>query len=145
MSNQDKTKQQLLSEIEQLHCRIDEIKRALKHPHDKKVLSLEEITRAIAENSIDAIAMAQEGKIIFVNDAYCQIFGYSKNDLIGQSLCIVVAPEDLSLIEERANKRIKGEKVPSHYTFTGMKKDGSELVIEVSTRECFLYNIYQGR
>ena len=142
MSNQDKSKEQLLQEIEELHKRINEYEHAKAQTlsNREKAVSLNQITQYIADNSIDGIAMAQEGKIIFVNNAYCQIFGYSREELIGQNLVLVVAPEDLPLIEERARKRFLGEEVPHRYTFTGMKKDETKLDIEVSTQESFTSN-----
>ena len=99
----------------------------------------EEKYKHIAENSIDGVGMAQNGKIIYVNDAYCRIFGYKREELIGESLLKVVAPEDLPLIRERAKRRLEGENVPDSYVFKGMRKDGTELFIGVSTSQPFIY------
>lgn len=106
---------------------------------EEAVRESEEKYRHIAENPIDGVAMAQEGRIVYVNDAYCRIFGYEKEELIGKSLLVVVAPEDRPLIEERAQKRFEGKEVPNHYVFRGMKQDGTRLWIEVSSSEAFVY------
>ncbi|UCC12938.1 MAG: PAS domain S-box protein [candidate division WOR-3 bacterium] len=110
----------------------------LNHWRARNILrESEEKYMHIAENSIDGIAMAQEGKIIYVNKAYCEIFGYPKSELIGKDLSTVVAPEDRELIKTRAQKRITGKKVPHHYVFMGMKKDDTRLFIEVSSSPAF--------
>jgi PAS domain S-box-containing protein len=106
---------------------------------EQELRDSEEKYKHIAENSIDGVGMAQNGKIIYINDAYCTMFGYRKDELMGKNLLKVVAPEDRPLIKEKARKRIKGEKVPNSYVFTGMKKDGTRLFIEVSTSEAFIY------
>ena len=99
----------------------------------------EEKYKHIGENSIDGVGMAQNFKIIYINDAYCTIFGYKREELMGENLLKVVALEDQLLIEERARKRFRGEKVPNNYIFTGMRKDGTKLLIEVSSSESFMY------
>ena len=106
---------------------------------EQELRDSEEKYKHIAENSIDGVGMAQNGTIIYINDAYCTMFGYRRDELMGENLLKVVAPEDRPLIEERARKRIRGEKVPNSYVFTGMKKDGTRLFIEVSTSEAFIY------
>ncbi|MBU7019052.1 MAG: PAS domain S-box protein [Theionarchaea archaeon] len=106
---------------------------------EQELLDSEEKYKHIAENSIDGVGMAQDGKIIYINDAYCTMFGYRRDELMGESLLKVVSPEDRPLIEERARKRIKGEKVPNSYEFIGMKKDGTRLFVEVSSSEAFVY------
>jgi PAS domain S-box-containing protein len=106
---------------------------------ERELRESEEKYKHIVENSIDGVGMSQKSKIIYVNDAYCSIFGYEKEELIGENLTKVVAPEDVSLIEKRAKKRFNNKSVPSSYVFTGMKKDGTRVFIEVSTSEPFEY------
>ncbi|MGD2250906.1 MAG: PAS domain S-box protein [Candidatus Methanofastidiosia archaeon] len=106
---------------------------------ERELRESEEKYKHIVENSIDGVGMAQNGKIIFVNDAYCSIFGYKKEELIGENITKVVAPEDVPLIEKQAKKRFNNEPVPSSYVFTGIKKDGTQLFIEVSASEPFEY------
>jgi len=112
----------------------------LSHWRAQKVLKeSEEKFMLIAENAIDGIAMAQEGNIIYVNKAYCRIFGYTKEELLGKHLLIVVAPEDKNSLRSRAQRLIAGKKVPDHFVFKGVKKDGIPLIIEVSSSQVFRY------
>jgi PAS domain S-box-containing protein len=91
------------------------------------------------EDSIDAVGMAQEGKIIYVNDAFCSMFGYERDELIGQSVLRIAAPEYRSLIEERNRLRLAGQEVPNRYVFTGVKKDGEKLIIGFSSSVPFMH------
>jgi len=106
---------------------------------EEELRASEEKYRHIAENPIVGVGMAQDGTVIYINDAYCRMFGYEKDELVGESELKVVAPEDHPLIEQRTRKRLKGEKVPNHYVFRGVKKDGTGLFIEVSSSEPFVY------
>jgi PAS domain S-box-containing protein len=105
--------------------------------HEEEAGKLEEgqLYRMISENSIAGVAVAQEGKIIYANAAYCEMFGYRPNELLGKSMLAVVAPEDQPLIHERAAQRVRGQEVPDRYTFKGMRKDGARLDIEVSSSQ----------
>jgi len=87
----------------------------------------------IAENSIEGIAMAQEGKIIYVNKAYCKIFGYTEEEILGKNLLITVAPEAKAAIRKRVQRLVANRKVPYNYIFEGMRKDGTRRFIEVSS------------
>lgn len=112
----------------------------LSHWRAQKILKeSEEKYMLIAENAIDGIAMAQEGKIIYVNKAYCRIFGYTKEELLGENLLIVVAPEDKEHIRSRTRRLIAKKKVPDHFVFKCMKKDGTPIFIEVSSSYVFRY------
>jgi PAS domain S-box-containing protein len=112
----------------------------LSHWRAQKILKdSEKKYMYIAENAIDGIAMAQENKIIYVNKAYCRIFGYTKEELLGKNLLIVVAPEDKDSIRSRAQRLIARKKIPDHFVFKGVKKDGTRLIIEVSSSQVFYY------
>jgi len=99
----------------------------------------EEKYRGVAESSIDGIAMVQGEKLVYVNNALCAIFGYSQEELLGQSFLKVVAPEHRKLIGERARKRLSGKKTPPRYEFKGLTKDGREIPLEMSVSKVFLY------
>ncbi|MFH1146774.1 MAG: PAS domain S-box protein [Pseudomonadota bacterium] len=106
---------------------------------EEALLESEEKYKQIAENSIDAVGMSQEGRIVYANHAFSQIFGYSQDELIGKDITIAVAPEHRQLIEERAQKRFKGIHVPNLYEFEGLKKNGERVSIEVSSSDAFIY------
>jgi PAS domain S-box-containing protein len=88
--------------------------------------------RAIFENSRDAIDVSQAGLHVYVNPAFLQLFGYSGSDEIdGQSLFNLVAPEDRQRIIEISSKRSLGQDAPDYYETRGLRKDGSQFDMEV--------------
>jgi diguanylate cyclase (GGDEF)-like protein/PAS domain S-box-containing protein len=99
----------------------------------------EEKYRHIVETSRDGIGLSQDGRILYANEAFCTMFGYTKDELIGDSLLKVVAPTGRSLIKQRYQMGMEGEDVPYMYTFEGLKKDGTSLFIEVSSGRIFSY------
>jgi PAS domain S-box-containing protein len=54
--------------------------------------------RSLVETQSDAVARSDlDGRLTFVNDAYCRAFGRSREELIGQDFKIMVLPEDLPI------------------------------------------------
>lgn len=93
----------------------------------------EERYRTAIEHSNDAVAIIQGDRIQYVNRRFVEIFGYTHPDeLVGQSVLVVVHPEDQEKVRSVNQRRQKGEPVPSRYEFKGITRDGRVIYIEVS-------------
>ena len=93
----------------------------------------EERYRTAVERSNDGFALCGKGKYVYVNQKFLDIFGYDEpGEIIGQEMALVIHPEERDMVKERYEKRIRGEDVPSRYEFRGVRKDGTEVSIEVS-------------
>lgn len=93
----------------------------------------EERYRTAIEHSNDAVAIIQGDRIQYVNRRFIEIFGYENpNELVGQSVLVVVHPEDQEKVRSVNQRRQKGEPVPSRYEFKGLTRDGRVIYIEVS-------------
>lgn len=99
----------------------------------------EERYRHVAEDSIDGIVLAQDGLTVYANNAFCRMFGYEKEEIIGESDVKVIAPRDQALIQDRTQRRLKGAEVQNRYVTTGLTKDGTEIIIDVSASTPFTY------
>ena len=89
--------------------------------------------RAILDYSRDAIGVSKDGIRTIVNPAYLSLFGYeSADEIIGKPVIDFVAPESRGLVMETANKRARGEPVPSLYEVKALKKDGTTFWMEGS-------------
>ena len=92
--------------------------------------------KAIASTTTDAlIAIDEAGNVISWNPAAESIFGYSTEDMIGQSLHAII-PERYQKAHDRGLERVNGggkHHVIGHAaTLAGRRKDGSEFPIELT-------------
>jgi len=93
----------------------------------------EERYRTAIEHSNDAVSIIRGDKMQYVNKRFVEIFGYdSREEIIGQSVTLVVHPDDRDMVITINQKRQRGESVPVRYEFKGMTKDGRVIYIEVS-------------
>ena len=88
--------------------------------------------QAIFENSIDAISLSKAGIHSMVNPAYLNLFGYSlPEELVGKSVLEVIAPSQRETIRDLLRRRTRGEPAPAHYETCGLRRNGTELDLEV--------------
>ncbi len=88
--------------------------------------------RAILENSLDPIGVSRNGIHHFVNPAYLRMFGYERPEqLLGQSVLQVIAPDERAAIAARIARRHRGEPVEASYETRGQRADGGQLEMEV--------------
>ncbi len=81
----------------------------------------------LVENSLTGIYIDQGGTIRFCNKKFAEIYGYSRNELIGMDPREVVHPEDRPFTNDIRTKRLKGEEAPSEYEARGLKKSGESV------------------
>ena len=97
--------------------------------------------RALVEQSLVGVSVVDADTFIYVNDALAAIFGYRPDEMIGRLGPINVAhPDDRPLVAENIRRRLEGGG-PMHYTFRGLRKDGSGVDVEIFGRSL----LYQGR
>ena len=106
---------------------------------DDQSTALPNVSRVIAETASDAIiTIDADSTILFANHAAEKIFGYARDELIGQSLTMIM-PEYLRHIHRAGLKRYlttgnrhmawEGVQLP------GLRKDGTEVPLELSFAE----------
>ena len=86
----------------------------------------EEYFRAIFENNSAAIAIIeQDTTFSMVNDAFCQMSGYTKQEVIGISWTKLIPEGDLERLKEYNRRRLIDPKdAPEKYEFMFFHKDG---------------------
>jgi len=92
----------------------------------------EERHRDLIHGSVMGIVIDRDGKPIFANQAYADLFGYDGPDdiLALNKLDVLYAPGDLSKIKKFRKARLKGAAAPDLYEFEGVRKDGSKILLE---------------
>ncbi|MFH1981431.1 MAG: histidine kinase N-terminal 7TM domain-containing protein [Pseudomonadota bacterium] len=76
-------------------------------------------------------------KIIKVNDAMCDVIGYTREELLADDPLRLLTPDSKARFLKRMDKIAKGQSVPASALLTICKKDGSELELSANTR--FVY------
>jgi PAS domain S-box-containing protein len=84
----------------------------------------EEKYSTLVEDSLTGIYIDQGGKIVFSNRRFAEIFGYSRDELLGIEARKLVHPEDRPFTNMIREKRLKGEDAPSEYEARGLTKTG---------------------
>lgn len=93
----------------------------------------EEKYRLLVENAGDAIVVAQDGIVKFVNPRAKDITGYEDEDLKSRPFLHFIHPDDREMVAERYMERVRGEPLRVPYHFRVMAKDGSAIWVEVRT------------
>lgn len=95
----------------------------------------------LVEDALIGVYIIQDGKIEFANEKFADIYGYSKEELIGMDSLNLVHPDDRLLVKKLREKRLKGAKVPAEYESRGLKKNGDIIWVMRS----FSQITYKGR
>jgi PAS domain S-box-containing protein len=91
----------------------------------------EERFRRVVEHIGDALAVDDtDGRIVFANDRFFELFGFSRDGSQNITIGDYVAPEYRSQAMDRHRRRMEGEDVTSHYEYQGVRGDGTRLWIE---------------
>jgi len=86
-------------------------------------------------NASDAIWVHDmEGKLTLANKACEKLTGYPVSELIGKDVRDFIAPEETPLTKEVKDRLLRGEAMDERYERRLIKKDGSEAIIQLSTR-----------
>ncbi|HIC92121.1 MAG TPA: PAS domain S-box protein, partial [Syntrophaceae bacterium] len=85
----------------------------------------------LAESSLTGIYIYQDQRLRFVNEIFAEMFGYTKEELVGMEVWNLIHPQDREILRGRGEKRLKGEDVPSHYECRGITKDGRTIWLDV--------------
>ena len=96
---------------------------------EKEILESEEKFRRLAEAATEGIGITLNGKILEVNQALADIFGYEPSEMIGKSALEFTAPESR---DKLIGMVMSGSE--ALYEAVGLRKDGTRLHMEISGR-----------
>ncbi|MBI5586648.1 MAG: PAS domain S-box protein [Deltaproteobacteria bacterium] len=93
---------------------------------EQELRESEEKFRTIFENNAASTAIIEpDSTVSMINDAYCQMSGYAKEEVVGQSWTQLVPPADLERMEEYGRRRrINPQDAPARYEFSFYHKNG---------------------
>ncbi len=126
----------LIRSAEKLKQEIEERKLT-----EKALRRSEKQYSTLVENSLTGIYIKQGGKIVLANERFCQIHGYTHDEIIGMDSRRLVYPTDREKVESYSQKRLDGDQAPTSYEARGVTKDRKVIwVVRNNTRI-----LYQGK
>jgi len=131
MDRGDDPLEQETPEIDRLRQRVAELEASevrLRRT-ERDLAESRERFRAFAAASSEGIAITERGRILDVCPRFCAITGYDREDLLGKSPEIMLAPADRQFVMEKILTEY-GEP----YECTIIRKDGQTLPVEVHGR-----------
>jgi two-component system phosphate regulon sensor histidine kinase PhoR len=134
MKRGDKTKEELLRQVEEMHRVIAELQTCKEDQASvaEELKESEEKFRKLAEKSVVGIYLIQDDLLRYVNPKFAEIFGYEVDEMVNRlEATAIVFHEDRPLIEENIRKRIAGEVESIHAQFRGIRRDQEIIHVEV--------------
>jgi len=133
MRDEDKTKEQLISELERLRQRLAETalsETECRQP-DEALWQSEGKHRVLAESLFDTVYQFDlEGKFVYANEAATRMFGYSMDEILNSiRVNDTIDEKDVVVSRRDIDEILKGKSVVGERTF--IRKDGTKFVGEV--------------
>src|SRR5271157_4283697 len=98
---------------------------------EKALIESEEKYRLVVENVGEAICIARDGMLKFINREAVDIMGYSEEILTSRPFIEFIHPSDRQMTLEIYRKKMKGDKDPPTFYFRVVAEDGTVKWIEV--------------
>lgn len=94
----------------------------------------EALLGAIADLGV-GFAIADDGGVRYVNDAWTRLSGYAREDLLRlPSFAEIVVPEEREQVERRLRERLAGGPSPEHYETAILHRSGRRIDLDVSAK-----------
>jgi PAS domain S-box-containing protein len=99
---------------------------------EREVLESKYKLDSILNNSVEAIFIMQDERIKYANPATTEILGYSQKELFESKFEKIIYHEDKKFVMDNYAKRMRGEEVPTRYSFRTVKRNGEVIWIEIN-------------
>ncbi len=90
--------------------------------------------RTLVEQLLTGIVIIQDFKVVFSNETFARLSGYTVEGLLflsPEQVMSLVHEDDRALVWGRFKDRLAGKSVPAHYQCRGYRKDGSVCWLEM--------------
>ena len=104
-----------------------------RNDYVRRLQALEERFRLAFEENMAPMSFTDiDDRILDVNDAFCQMIGYSRDELLSQDSTVFTYPEDVGITESTHRAVLSGEADDVRYVKRYLRKDGVVIDVEVS-------------
>jgi len=95
----------------------------------------ESLLKAQSDLGEGVAILDSEGRFLYANDALCEMFEYSRDELLAMASFVqLVAPDLVDFVGNRFAQRLRGAEVPEHYDLAGLTQSGKRLELEVADK-----------
>nr|WP_315495599.1 ATP-binding protein [uncultured Rhodoferax sp.] len=88
--------------------------------------------RSVIENVGVGVVVVQDGRMVFANPSMVRIVGHSLEYLLAHPFTATIHPEDIPVVMERHQRRLRGEAVEVNYNFRVITEAGQVRTLELS-------------
>lgn len=99
---------------------------------EEQLRRTQENQRIILETMGVAVTVNHEAQFLFVNEAWCRMVGYTREDTRSLKVYDMIHPDSRLFVEGLSHARLRGEQMQGVYTAKVYRKDGDILWVEVS-------------
>lgn len=99
---------------------------------EKALRESEGLYRTLIEKSMEGIVLTRDAEILMANDTFCNIFGYTQEELRNIATTDLIAPEDRERVVDLHYKRMRGELGSISYSAKMLHKNGSVKICEIN-------------
>ena len=128
LKHREHLEEQVKQRTVELQKEITERKRA-----EETLRESEEKYRLLVGNATDAIFVAQDEVIKFPNPRTEELVGYSAEELATIRFTDLIHPDDRDMVLDRHRRKLKGESLPTTYSFRIINRAGEELWTQLNT------------
>lgn len=101
-----------------------------------------ETYRTIVERSLVGVYVIQDMRLVYANDKFAQLFGYSRDEIMQlPSVLPLLRADDHDRVAENIRQRVTGEIEHIEYTVHGLRKNGTTIVMDIRS----VRGIHNGR
>lgn len=86
--------------------------------------------RMLIEDINDGYFVSRNGRVVFANQVFCDMHGYTLEEVIGHPYMDFVAPESRNDLAKIYEERITTGHAPEQYIYMGLRKDGGKFYSE---------------
>jgi PAS domain S-box-containing protein len=99
---------------------------------EERLSESEERFRLLSESSLAGVYLIQDGRFVYVNQSFAQMFGYEAEEVVDHfNTTDLVFPDDRPLVLDNIAQRLNAKKSSVRYVFRGLRKNGSVIYVEV--------------
>jgi len=100
---------------------------------ENELRASQERYRILAEQVADGVVLIQQERLVFVNDALVEIFGYESTEgMIGKKTIDLIAPGDRELYPQIRDNALRDRHIGENLEWRCLRADGTEIWVESS-------------